>query len=45
MDETQTCETCEEKREGYCVCVDLKILMGGMPDCQEENWELKEQGC
>ena len=42
MDETQTCETCEEKR----VCaVDLKILMGGMPDCQEENWELKEQGC
>ena len=28
------------------VCpVDLKILMGGMPDCQEENWEFKKEGC
>ena len=35
------------RRKGKAIvcAVDLKILMGGMPDCQEENWELKEQGC
>ena len=35
------------RRKGKAIvcAVDLKILTGGMTDCQKENWEFKEQGC
>ena len=33
------------RRKGKAIvcAVDLKILMEGMPECEEENWEFKEQ--